>query len=182
MPPRRVKEEPQDEIFNFALSQASQASSDDNTALEMALAEKYTASKEKKKRENQQKFLAASKKHLLKELTTPVEDVQATCQSVYVLFVLLLRQTVLRECSEELVEAFVVNYATEEDNIRKIWCEIIEEERKLQSYIETCRSNNETASKTGVEDLNIKGMSRVHTVCQNYQKAIDFVKPAKISA
>ncbi|KAJ8082833.1 hypothetical protein PM082_008690 [Marasmius tenuissimus] len=165
MPPRRVKEEPQDEMFNFALSQASQASSDDNTALEMALAEKYTASKEKKKRENQQKFLAASKKHLLKELTTPVEDVQATCQSV-----------------EELVEAFVVNYATEEDNIRKIWCEIIEEERKLQSYIETCRSNNETASKTGVEDLNIKGMSRVHTVCQNYQKAIDFVKPAKISA
>ncbi|KAK1225109.1 hypothetical protein PQX77_011978 [Marasmius sp. AFHP31] len=165
MPPRRVKEEPQDEMFSFALSQASQASSDDNTALEMALAEKYTASKEKKKRENQQKFLAASKKHLLKELTTPVEDLQATCQSV-----------------EEVVEAFVVNYATEEDNIRKIWCEIIEEERKLQSFIETCRSNNETASKTGVEDLNIKGMSKVHTVCQNYQKAIDFVKPTKVSA
>ncbi|KAL0576038.1 hypothetical protein V5O48_005946 [Marasmius crinis-equi] len=158
MPPRRVKQEPQDEESHFALSQASNASSsDDNAALEAALAEQFMVSKEKKKKENQQRFLVAAKKHILKEIYSPVEELKATVQSV-----------------EELIQAFIINLASEEDNIRKIWCDILEEEQKLLSFVETCRTNNDVTRKTA-EELHIKGLSKIQTVCSEYQGVIDFV-------
>ncbi|KAG7095369.1 hypothetical protein E1B28_006127 [Marasmius oreades] len=169
MPPRRVKGEPPKDGFDFMLSQASNSSaSDDHAALEMAMAETFRgillsrysarrfiilslnalASAEKRKKEHQQKILVAIKKHIMKEISGSVEEFNVAVQAI-----------------DELLEAFLISHATEEDNIRKIWCEIINEEEKLQAFIQKCRSDNVNARESGGA-LRGKGMAKIQTVCQ----------------
>ncbi|KAF9269677.1 hypothetical protein L218DRAFT_283396 [Marasmius fiardii PR-910] len=158
---KHVKEEPRNDELDFMLSQISNSSDDhENAVLQKLLAEKLKASSEKKKKEHQKKFLGAIKKHIMKEITGSVEEFNATIQAI-----------------DELLQAFLVEHATQEDNIRKIWCEIVDEERKLQTFIGTCLSDNANASEAG-ERLRVKGMAKIRTVCEEHQRVIDFVKPA----
>ncbi|KAF5371669.1 hypothetical protein D9758_003537 [Tetrapyrgos nigripes] len=160
--PKAVSPEQDDSEYNFQLSQTS-ASSDDH-ALELAVAEQYMASKEKKKKEAQKKFLASGHRLVQKELSAVSNEMQETKQSI-----------------EEIHEAFLINYAAEQDNIRQIWTEILEEHRRLQSIIKERIKSNE-ASAAECETAQIKGMAKVQEACFEIQRVIDFIDPSAAEA
>ncbi|KAJ3864467.1 hypothetical protein EV359DRAFT_81388 [Lentinula novae-zelandiae] len=133
----------QDDELPFLGSQDSNGSngSEDN-AFQLAFAEQYIATREKKKKEQQRKFLAGAKKLVSKEIKSSAEVITETARSV-----------------DELFQAFTINYATEEDCIRVLWLAIVEEERKLQNLSKRFHS---AVIKEGeeCEAEQIKGMGK----------------------
>ncbi|KAJ3876112.1 hypothetical protein F5051DRAFT_454064 [Lentinula edodes] len=133
----------QDDELPFLGSQDSNGSngSEDN-AFQLAFAEQYIATREKKKKEQQRKFLAGAKKLVSKEIKSSAEVITEAARSV-----------------EELFQAFTINYATEEDCIRNLWLAIVEEERKLQNLSKRFHS---AVIKEGeeFEAEQIKGMGK----------------------
>ncbi|KAK7441026.1 hypothetical protein VKT23_016807 [Stygiomarasmius scandens] len=131
--------------YNFQLSQAS-VSSDDH-ALELAVAEQYFASREKKKKELQKKFLASGQKLVARELSSVSTEIQSTVQSV-----------------EEIQDAFLINYATEQDNIRRIWTEILEEHGKLQTLVQQRIEANQIAGEER-KAASIQALTKAKEAC-----------------
>ncbi|KAJ3898908.1 hypothetical protein F5879DRAFT_926677 [Lentinula edodes] len=136
----------QDDELPFLGSQDSNGSngSEDN-AFQLAFAEQYIATREKKKKEQQRKFLVGAKKLVSKEIKSSAEVITEAARSVY--------------SREELFQAFTINYATEEDCIRNLWLAIVEEERKLQNLSKRFHS---AVIKEGeeCEAEQIKGMGK----------------------
>ncbi|KAJ3933073.1 MAG: hypothetical protein NXY57DRAFT_52074 [Lentinula lateritia] len=133
----------QDDELPFLGSQDSNGSngSEDN-AFQLAFAEQYIATREKRKKEQQRKFLAGAKKLVSKEIKSSAEVIIEAARSV-----------------DELFQAFTINYATEEDCIRGLWLAIVEEERKLQNLSKRFHS---AVIKEGeeCETEQIKGMGK----------------------
>ncbi|THV01966.1 hypothetical protein K435DRAFT_963349 [Dendrothele bispora CBS 962.96] len=146
---------------DFQLSQSS-VSSDDH-ALELAVAEQYIASREKKKKELQKRFLASGQKLVAKELSTASAEMQSTVQSV-----------------EEIQEAFLINYATEQDNIRRIWTEIMEQHRKLQALVQQRIEANQVAGEE-CEVAQIQALSKMKEACEEVKNVILYIDPTTAS-
>ncbi|KAE9408586.1 hypothetical protein BT96DRAFT_1013226 [Gymnopus androsaceus JB14] len=147
---------------NFSFMQASQASNgSDDTAIELAVAEKYIASRDKKKKEQQKKFLVSGRKFVSKETDGCTETLQTTAQSV-----------------EELLQAFTINYAAEDDCIRALWSAIHEEQRKLHKLSKHLTSASVNAGVESEASL-IKGMGKAKEAVLETQKVIDFIYPKK---
>ncbi|KAJ3922249.1 hypothetical protein F5877DRAFT_75396 [Lentinula edodes] len=148
----------QDDELPFLGSQDSNGSngSEDN-AFQLAFAEQYIATREKKKKEQQRKFLAGAKKLVSKEIKSSAEVVTEAARSV-----------------EELFQAFTINYATEEDCVRNLWLAIVEEERKLQNLSKRFHS---AVIKEGeeCEAEQIKGMGKAQEAVLDSQKSSERV-------
>ncbi|KAF8828830.1 hypothetical protein HHX47_DHR3000160 [Lentinula edodes] len=149
----------QDDELPFLGSQDSNGSngSEDN-AFQLAFAEQYIATREKKKKEQQRKFLAGAKKLVSKEIKSSAEVITEAARSV----------------REELFQAFTINYATEEDCIRNLWLAIVEEERKLQNLSKRFHS---AVIKEGeeCEAEQIKGMGKAQEAVLDSQKSSERV-------
>ncbi|ESK98124.1 hypothetical protein Moror_370 [Moniliophthora roreri MCA 2997] len=170
MPPRTSRKN-KDEDTDFDIlasqpggsqgSQESQGDGSDDNALQLAFAEQLLTSKAQKKKENQQKFVTTVRRGVRTQLTTPVQTLNETKQSV-----------------EELLQAFIINRATEEDNIRRIWEEIIDEERKLEQLFSGALITNKI-NGTECEQMQVSGLGSLKTVCLEYQRVIDWLDPTK---
>ncbi|KIK68903.1 hypothetical protein GYMLUDRAFT_91311 [Collybiopsis luxurians FD-317 M1] len=157
---KSVEFDMKDDDFAFMASQAS-SSSDDHT-FEIALAEQLMASKEKKKKEKQRKFLIAGRKHALRE-TDAISDIfDSGIKSIH-----------------ELFQAFTINYAAEDDNIRALWSAILEEQCKLQKLSARYQSAMIKAGEE-CESYQIKGMGKVKEAVLETQKVIDVIYPQTI--
>ncbi|KAK7059226.1 hypothetical protein VNI00_001853 [Paramarasmius palmivorus] len=170
MPPRNARSQPKikDEDLDFDIlasqpggSQGSQGDGSDDNALQLAFAEQLLATKAQKKKETQQKFVSNVRRGIRTQLTTPIQTLSDTKQSI-----------------EELLQAFIVNHATEEDNIRRIWEEILDEERRLQQLLSTSiKTNTAVGEECGRNQ--VRGMGCVKTVTLEYERVVDWIDPAR---
>ncbi|GLB44586.1 hypothetical protein LshimejAT787_1702130 [Lyophyllum shimeji] len=132
--------------FNFLASQQSNGSEDQ--ALEMALAKHYAAVREKKRKENEQKFLKTAYKQLSKEVAIPTEELSSSVETVYA--------------------DFLQKYATSEDTIHKIWSQIQKEQQKLLTLVQKKLALNTEARKK-IEANHISGLARTKAACRELQ-------------
>ncbi|KAF8064212.1 hypothetical protein FPV67DRAFT_208967 [Lyophyllum atratum] len=135
----------EDEL-NFLASQQSNGSEDQ--ALEMALAKHYAAIRQKKKTENEQKFLKAAYKQLFREVAIPTEDIQSSVKAL---------ETVYAE--------FLQKYAANEDVIHRLWSQIHKEQQKLLALTQRKVPLNTDARKK-IEARHISGLSRTKAACR----------------
>ncbi|KAF7332583.1 hypothetical protein MKEN_00141000 [Mycena kentingensis (nom. inval.)] len=145
--------------FDFLAASQGSAGSDDQ-AFQLAVAQQLMASKEKKQREKEAKFLQAAKKKLTNELTAVAESIQ-NAQAV----------------PEEHHARFYIDYAVSEDNIRALWIEIRKEVERLDAlalkYIQT-----HIAARAATENAHIAGMGSVREACQEWRPLIHSLLPS----
>ncbi|KAF9463359.1 hypothetical protein BDZ94DRAFT_622255 [Collybia nuda] len=167
MPPRRasqlkkkilfdVEMESGDDELGFLASQGSTGS--DDQALEQAIAQHYTALRDKKKKENERKFLAAAQKQLSQAVENPAEEVKSTVSAM-----------------ESLFSEFLLQYAVCEDTIRNLWSQVQKEQEKLLTFAQARHAANIEAGKK-VEDDHISGLSRTKNACYDFEKIIKQIR------
>ncbi|KAJ4500271.1 hypothetical protein C8R41DRAFT_863273 [Lentinula lateritia] len=144
----------QDDELPFLGSQDSNGSngSEDN-AFQLAFAEQYIATREKRKKEQQRKFLAGAKKLVSKEIKSSAEVIIEAARSV-----------------DELFQAFTINYATEEDCIRG-----------LDTFQNLSKRFHSAVIKEGeeCETEQIKGMGKAQEAVLETQRVIDYLYSKK---
>ncbi|KAK0212999.1 hypothetical protein DFS33DRAFT_1377445 [Desarmillaria ectypa] len=141
----KAKNQDSSDGFNFIASQASNGS--DDKMLQQALAERVFATKEKKKKETERKFLAAGQKYLVKETTNASANIQSTYQ-----------------VANEEFQRFTMEYASIEDEIRALWDRLRQEQHSLASIAEKRRTTL-LASAKACEAKHIKAMGLVKETC-----------------
>ncbi|OBZ74415.1 hypothetical protein A0H81_05376 [Grifola frondosa] len=94
-------------------------SSDDSTGIMAAVAQQMQSSWEKKRREKEAKFLQISKVELEKCITAKRDEYTNAVADM-----------------ERIYEKFVLEYAQVEDDIRKIWIQLLKEQQKLLALAE----------------------------------------------
>ncbi|KAK0461428.1 uncharacterized protein EV420DRAFT_1640917 [Desarmillaria tabescens] len=153
----KAKNQDNGDEFSFMASQASNGS--DDQMLQQALAERVFATKEKKKKETEKKFLAAAQKHLLKEVTNASANIQSTYQA-----------------ANEEFQRFTMEYASIEDEIRALWDRLHQEQQLLASTAEK-RRNTLLASAQTYEAKHIKAMGLVKEACNENDRIVTALIP-----
>ncbi|KAJ7466024.1 hypothetical protein FB451DRAFT_1561294 [Mycena latifolia] len=148
------------EDFDFLASQ--QSTSSDDHALQLAVAQQLMASKEKKRKELEKKFLQAAKSKLSKEITNAADDVKSAV-----------------EATEAVYAKFLLDYAASDDAIRALWMQIKEEEQKLVEIAKRQRAMNEELRKA-TEKAQIAGMAQVKEACHDARNIIEALLPAPV--
>ncbi|KAF8198690.1 hypothetical protein K438DRAFT_1966653 [Mycena galopus ATCC 62051] len=142
---------PADE-FDFLASQQSTGSEDQ--AMQLAVAQHLMATKEKKRKEAEKKFLQLAKNKLTIEISAAQNDVRSTL-----------------DATEKAYAKFIIDYATVEDTIRALWMEIKKEEQILIDIAKKQRAATE-ALHIVTEKAQIVGMSQVKEACHDARRMI----------
>ncbi|TDL16359.1 hypothetical protein BD410DRAFT_832128 [Rickenella mellea] len=135
----------------------SQASSDDG--MMAAIAQQMQVSMEKKKKEKEMKLLQAAKN----EMNKLVDDKAAE----------------FTECVAEMdgiYSDFQFAHASAEDDIRKLWIQILEEQKKLQALAIAKYKSNVEREKRREQD-HIKAMTHARKACEDMQRLIASLEP-----
>ncbi|KAG5643122.1 hypothetical protein DXG03_001548 [Asterophora parasitica] len=140
-----------DEELNFLASQNSNGSEDH--ALELALAKHYAAVREKKRKENEQKFLKL--KPCDTKVAGPAEDMKASIATI-----------------ETIYADFLQKYAANEDTIHKLWNQIHKEQQRLLVCTTKKLALNEEAC-ANMEKGHIAGLSRAKAASRELRGIID---------
>ncbi|KIM90329.1 hypothetical protein PILCRDRAFT_766095 [Piloderma croceum F 1598] len=136
-------EEYEDDI---PMSQQSMTSSD--AGIMAAVAQQMQASKEKKKKEKTKKFFQLAERELDK------------CRYGF------------DQTRTKLFESFVSSYATSEDDIRKLWV-LIGEEQKLLLDLAIRQHTLATSQSLEIEKGQLAGMANVKRACEDFKTLVD---------
>ncbi|KAF9070881.1 hypothetical protein BDP27DRAFT_1323155 [Rhodocollybia butyracea] len=163
MPRGKEKSGDFDLVDDDLVIMASQASNgSDDAALELAIAEKFMASKDKKRKDQQRKWHVSARKAISQDTTDSKETMASATQS-----------------AKELYQAFTIHHAEEEDRIRATWSMIFEEARKLQKMSKRLHSAIVNEGEES-EAKQIKGMGKAQEAVLETQGVIDFILPKPI--
>lgn len=124
-----------------------------------AIAQQMQVSMEKKKKEKEAKFFQAAKT----ELNQMVDD----------------RAAEFVECVAEIdgiYSDFQVAYATTEDDIRRLWIQILEEQKKLQALAVAKRKSN-VEREMRREQGHTKALTHARKACEDMERLIVSLEP-----
>ncbi|KAJ7674289.1 hypothetical protein B0H17DRAFT_1208093 [Mycena rosella] len=145
------------EDFDFLASQQSTGS--DDHALQLALAQQITASKEKKRKDMEKKFFQAAKHKLTGDITGAADNVKNALEE-----------------TEALYAKFITDYAASEDTIRGLWVQIQVEEQTLVAIAQRQREAN-AELRVVTETAQIAGMAQVKEACHETRNVIETLLP-----
>ncbi|KAJ6462433.1 hypothetical protein C8R45DRAFT_1026771 [Mycena sanguinolenta] len=146
--------------FDFLASQQSTGS--DDHAIQLAIAQQVMASKEKKRKEHEKRFLQVAKNKLNAERIAAVEEFKNTV-----------------DVTGKVYEKFIFDYAAVDDHIRALWMEIKKEEQTLIDIAKKRRVKNRAQYLT-TEKAQIGGMGQVREACRDARLTIGTLAPAAV--
>ncbi|KAF7291242.1 hypothetical protein MIND_01267900 [Mycena indigotica] len=145
--------------FDFLTASQGSTGSDDQT-FQLAVAQQLMASKEKKRKEQERKFIQAAKNKLNNELGASAEAAVAAYTDL-----------------ETAFTQFFADYITSEDAIRAIWAELKAATIHYQQVADKLRAKNEGLRGT-TEAAQISAMGGVKGACQEYRTLVDSLSPS----
>nr|GAT45879.1 predicted protein [Mycena chlorophos] len=140
--------------FDFLAASQGSTGSDDH-ALQLAVAQQLMASKEKKRKDHERKFLQASKSKLEKQLHGEAEAAVAAITEL-----------------NEAYANFFTDYIASEDVIRAIWVELKDTIAKHHALVGKLRKKGE-ALRAATEVAQIDGMGSVKGACQEHRALLN---------
>ncbi|KAJ7268217.1 hypothetical protein B0H12DRAFT_97074 [Mycena haematopus] len=146
------------EDFDFLASQQSTGS--DDQAMQLAIAQQVMASKEKKRKDLEKRFIQVAKNKLTAEITAAADEMKSTV-----------------DATEKAYAKFILDYATLEDTIRALWMEIKREEQILIDIAKKQRAASD-ALRVVVEKTQFTGMGQVKEACRETRDVIGTLAPA----
>lgn len=134
----------------------------DEQSLEFALiAQQVNAAREKRREEKESKFLKTTEHLLEHELDKPRKAFSSMVKEV-----------------AKAYSGFQSEYATCEDNIRKLWCQLSEEHGKLETLERAFHVKYECTGKE-FEDSEIAGLSKMAASCEEVEAIVDKMQTGK---
>ncbi|KAJ7058300.1 hypothetical protein C8F01DRAFT_1147802 [Mycena amicta] len=146
--------------FDFLAASQGSTGSDDH-GLQLAVAQQLMASKEKKRKEKERKFLQAAKNKVTADLTVGVPEMTLSSFAD----------------SEELYTKFISDYAASEDAIRVLWHEIKATILYSALVANKLHATND-AARIAMEGAMIEGMGTVKAACQENRALVTALYPS----
>ncbi|KAF7969241.1 hypothetical protein HWV62_27448 [Athelia sp. TMB] len=153
MQPQDEGDEEQDSLNEMPMSQGSMSSSDAD--LVAVVAQQMKAASEKKRKDKDKRFLQFAEKELNKTIVKKQEEFAKNAEEI-----------------ADLFENFVVSYASAEDDIRKIWVKIQEEQKTLLNIVARLHTSAILQSSER-EQGQLKGLANVKRACEDSQKLLE---------
>ncbi|KAF7965375.1 hypothetical protein HWV62_44097 [Athelia sp. TMB] len=172
MQPQDEGDEEQDSLNEMPMSQGSMSSSDADLVAVVAqqmkgepvcglstrmaqLMRQNVAASEKKRKDKDKRFLQFAEKELNKTIVKKQEEFAKNTEEI-----------------ADLFENFVVSYASAEDDIRKIWVKI-QEEQKTLLHIVARQHASAILQSSEREQGQLKGLANVKRACEDSQKLLE---------
>ncbi|KDQ54497.1 hypothetical protein JAAARDRAFT_38168, partial [Jaapia argillacea MUCL 33604] len=166
MPPRRQQSQKAkavnaDADLEEILQLSQQSASSDDAGLVAFVTQHYQASVEKKKKEKEAKFIQWVNQELDKCLS---QHMQRFAKNV--------------EEMNAAYEGFTMEYAAAEDEIRSIWSQILNEQRKLLVHVEE-KVKVSLEANTEREEGHVEGLVSAKSACEDMSRLIVSLNPSK---
>ncbi|KIM40944.1 hypothetical protein M413DRAFT_11219 [Hebeloma cylindrosporum] len=110
---------------------------------------------EKKKAQQEKKFLEVAQKQLNLEVAASAKDVRDSTKA-----------------ADDVYHKFLNDYAACEDRIHKKWVQLQKEQENLMKMVEARYKKDQDVIKDA-SALHITGLSKTRTACKEYQAVID---------
>ncbi|KLO08036.1 hypothetical protein SCHPADRAFT_944781 [Schizopora paradoxa] len=146
-----------DQDDNDDVPQPSQSSSDDG--LMATIAQQMQLSMEKKKKEKEGRVLQNAQKELIRIIRDKAQEFTDMAAGL-----------------DQIFEAFQLEYATNEDTIRKLWEAILKEQLKLHKIIEE-KQKKASEYEQQREQKHIKALALGRKACEESNRLINSLNP-----